>query len=187
MLAVCLVTLISGTLASSAMSQQPQVPAQSPWNGCCGVSQWPMGPGMMGRGMMGRGMMGGGMGFMARRHQAMMSGIPAPYSTMSNPLPVARETIDRGAKVYAQRCLVCHGATGLGDGEGGRNLSPPPGNLAWLSQMPMSRWDGYIYWTIAEGGVPFGTAMPAFKGALSSDEIWAVTAYIQAHLPQPAK
>ena len=106
---------------------------------------------------------------------------------MRNPLPISRETIDRGAKVYAQWCVSCHGPTGLGDGEAGRNLSPPPGNLAWLAQMPMSRWDGYIYWTVAEGGAPFGTAMPTFKGTLKSDEIWAVTAYIQAHLPQPAK
>ena len=182
MIVVCVATMTSGTLTSSGMAQQPQNPGQSAWNRCCGVSQWPVGPGMMGRGMM-----GSGMGFTARRHQVMMYGLPAPYATMRDPLPVARETIDRGAKVYTQRCLVCHGATGLGDGQGGRNLSPPPGNLAWLSQMPMSRWDGYIYWTIAEGGIPFGTAMPAFKGILSSDEIWSVTAYIQAHLPQPAK
>jgi len=44
-----------------------------------------------------------------------------------------------------------------------------------------------MYWTIAEGGAQFGTAMPAFKNALSSDDIWAVTAYIQARLPQPSK
>jgi mono/diheme cytochrome c family protein len=44
-----------------------------------------------------------------------------------------------------------------------------------------------MYWTIAEGGEQFGTAMPAFQNALSRDDIWAVTAYIQARLPQTSK
>jgi mono/diheme cytochrome c family protein len=33
----------------------------------------------------------------------------------------------------------------------------------------------------------FGTGMPAFKDALSSDDIWAVIAYLQARLPQIAE
>jgi mono/diheme cytochrome c family protein len=45
----------------------------------------------------------------------------------------------------------------------------------------------FMYWTIAEGGASFGTAVPAFKDALSNDEIWAVIAYLQAHLPQIAQ
>jgi hypothetical protein len=30
--------------------------------------------------------------------------------------------------------------------------------------------DSYLYWTIAEGGGAFGTAMPAQKDTLSADE-----------------
>jgi len=41
---------------------------------------------------------------------------------------------DAAAQVPA--CASCHGPTGRGDGEAGRELSPPPGNLAWLSRMP---------------------------------------------------
>jgi mono/diheme cytochrome c family protein len=47
--------------------------------------------------------------------------------------------------------------------------------------------DAFTYWTIAEGGAQFGTAMPAFKATLSKDDIWAVTAYIQARLPENPK
>lgn len=197
MTAMCVAALTVTTLYTSAVAQQPQSPAQRAWNGCCGVTRWPIGPEMVfpplegpgttGPGMMGPGMMRGGMGFMARRHQATMFGIPAPYTAMANPLPVSRETVDKGSKVYAQHCVSCHGATGLGDGEAGFKLSPLPGNLAWLSQMPMARWDAYIYWSVADGGASFGTAMPAFKDALSRDDIWAVSAYIEAHLPVPAK
>jgi mono/diheme cytochrome c family protein len=169
-----------GTFASRASAEQLQSNPQ--WNGCCGVTRWPMGPGMMGRGMMSN-----GMGYMTRRHTAMMSGIPAPYAGLANTLRMTPETISKGAAVYGKQCVSCHGPSGFGDGDAGRNLNPPPGNLAWLSQMPMARWDAYIYWTVAEGGTAFGTGMPAFKNVLSRDEIWAVTAYIQAHLPVPAK
>jgi mono/diheme cytochrome c family protein len=114
----------------------------------------------------------------------MMSGVPPTYDSLVNPLPRTRETLDRGAKVYAENCASCHGPTGRGDGEAGRELSPPPGNLAWLSRMPMVRWDPFMYWTVAEGGTEFGTAMPAFKDTLPKNDIWAVIAYIQARLPQ---
>jgi mono/diheme cytochrome c family protein len=51
----------------------------------------------------------------------------------------------------------------------------------------MVLWDPFLYWTVAEGGARFGTAMPTFKDTLSEDDIWAVIAYIQAQLPQAAK
>jgi len=136
---------------------------------------WSMGPGRQGQGPI------------ARHHFVMMSGIPAPYAAMTNPLPHTQATLDQGAKVYAGNCAACHGAQGQGDGPAGAGLSPPPGNLAWLSEMPIGQWDPFIYWTVAEGGSQFGSAMPAFKDSLSKDQIWAVTAYIQAHLPQKSK
>ncbi len=180
-----LVGLIASVFcAMQADAQQEPRPDANPWSQCCGMGQWPMGPADMGPGMMGRDGMGGMAGSMPRHRQAMMSGVPAPYDSLANPLPRTRETLDRGANVYAENCASCHGRTGRGDGEAGRELSPPPGNLAWLSRMPMVRWDPFMYWAIAEGGIEFGTAMPAFKETLSKDDIWAVIAYIQARLPQ---
>ena len=84
--------------------------------------------------------MGHGMwGSMPRHHTAMMSGIPAPYNALRNPLPRTRATVERGQVVYDSNCASCHGPNGAGDGEAGKGLNPPPGNLAWLSQMPMVR------------------------------------------------
>jgi mono/diheme cytochrome c family protein len=143
-------------------------------------------------GMMGGygGMMGGGRGGMmggsaARNHAAMMGGVPAPYANLRNPLPVTAATVDRGAKVYADNCASCHGASGYGDGPAASNLNPRPANLAWLSRMPMSRWDSFMFWTVSEGGAPVGSAMPSFKDSLSEADRWAVIGYIQAHLPPP--
>lgn len=184
-LSLALGIIVIGTSAAGA---QPGSQS-SPWRGCCGVTPWSGGghAGMMGGGMMGHGHGGGMMGSSAARNRVAMSGgVPAPYRNVSNPLPRTAATIERGAAVYSANCASCHGATGLGDGPAAQELSPRPANLAWLSQMPMSRWDPFMYWTIAEGGSQFSTAMPGFKGSLSKDEIWAVTAYIQAHLPAQA-
>lgn len=141
-----------------------------------------MGPYRCGRQcQMGPQMMGGSM---ARHHQAMMSGIPAPYNGLTNPLPRTRETVERGATFYSESCASCHGAGGLGNGEAGRELSPPPANLAMLVRMPMMRDDRYLFWAISEGGAAFGTAMPAFKDSLSAEEIWSVVRFLQAGLPK---
>jgi mono/diheme cytochrome c family protein len=147
---------------------------------------------MMGGGMMGGGsggMMGGGRGMMggstARNHAAMMGGLPAAYSNLQNPLPQTAATIEHGAKIYAANCASCHGANGYGDGPAASGLNPRPADLAWLARMPMSRWDAFMFWTVSEGGAPFGTAMPSFKSLPEADR-WAVIAYIQAHLPAQA-
>lgn len=168
------------SLASTgaAWTQPTNPPPHGPMMG-----QGPMGHGMMGPGMgpgpmggmMGRGMMGS----MVRHHQAMMYGIPEPYRSMRSPLPGDAATLQRGAALYAQNCASCHGASGYGDGPAGKQLVPPPANLAWLGHSRMGGSDQYIYWTVAEGGQPLGTAMPAFKETLSQNDIWAVVAYIR--------
>lgn len=124
-----------------------------------------------------------GPGPMPRHHLVATWGIPEPYTDMTNPLPKNYRTLERGLAIYTEHCASCHGKRGAGDGEAGRGLSPAPGNLVWLSDVPEKQWDPYIYWTTAEGGLMLGTAMPAFKDKLSSDDIWAVSAYIQANLP----
>lgn len=119
----------------------------------------------------------------SRQHFVKMWGIPEPYTYMENPLPKRHETYEIGARVFADHCASCHGASGVGDGEGGRSLSPSPRNFLWLADVPEKQWDAYMYWSTAEGGDALGTAMPAYKDKLSKDEIWAVTEYIQENFP----
>jgi mono/diheme cytochrome c family protein len=127
-------------------------------------------------GMMGR---GGMMGMSMVRHRyVMMNGINPKYASKVNPLPMTAETIRSGKRLYRQNCASCHGGAGLGNGPAGRTLNPPPSNLVALSQMPMAT-DGYLYWSIAEGGVPLGTAMPAFKGVLNQNQIWEIITYLR--------
>ena len=126
-------------------------------------------------GMMGQGMM---MASMPRHDLAMMSGIPEPYRSMRNPLSYSATTLRGGAQVYAENCAACHGSKGYGDGPAGQRLSPRPANIAWLSHSRMFD-DQYIYWTVAEGGQPVGSAMPVFKGNLPKRDIWAVVTYVR--------
>lgn len=134
--------------------------------------------GMMGQGpMMGQGSMMMNMS-MVRHHFVMMNGIDPRYVSKENRLQTSSENIKNGRKLYEQNCAACHGATGLGDGEAGKSLSPRPANIAAFSKTPMAS-DGYIYWTIAEGGVPVGSAMPPFKGQLKDEEIWKIITYLR--------
>jgi mono/diheme cytochrome c family protein len=86
--------------------------------------------------------------------------------------------------LFVRHCASCHGERGAGDGEAGAALNPPPANLAFAGRRPIAS-DGYLFWTIAEGGVPVGSAMPPFDGVLADEEIWQIIAYVRA-LQEPA-
>lgn len=128
------------------------------------------------------GMMGPGRMMMnmspARHHFVMMNGIDPQYESKENPLKPTARDIEAGRALFVQNCASCHGISGIGDGEAGRNLWPPPANIAAAAKMPMAS-DAYLYWAIAEGGVPVGTAMPPFKERLKENEIWEVISFLR--------
>jgi mono/diheme cytochrome c family protein len=43
--------------------------------------------------------------------------------------------------------------------------------------------DEYLLWTIAEGGVQFGTGMPAYREVLTERQIWWIVTYMRAGFP----
>ncbi len=124
-------------------------------------------PGGMMRGM---GMDSG----MMERHRAP---VPEAYAGLTNPIPADGESISHGGDIYATHCASCHGDGGMGDGPAGQALNPPAAPIAHTSQM---LGDDYLFWRISEGGAPFGSAMPAWAGTLSEEEIWDVINYTRA-------
>ena len=56
-----------------------------------------------------------------------------------------------------------------------------PGNpaIATFSTMRKAS-DAYLYWTISEGGLRLETAMPPFKTALDSEQIWEIILYLRS-------
>jgi mono/diheme cytochrome c family protein len=131
------------------------------------------GPGRMPRGMMVR---------LLRHTTFMQYGVPKQYAGRQSTVPAGPETIAQGRKIYAERCASCHGHDGLGDGEAANALSPSPALLAYMIRRPIAV-DEYLLWTISDGGKQFGSAMPAFKDKLASDDIWRVVAYMRAGFP----
>jgi mono/diheme cytochrome c family protein len=117
------------------------------------------------------------------RHQAFMKeGVPAAYRTARNLMTKTPETIREGSVLYAENCASCHGASGWGHGEAGLALYPSPALLAHLIRMP-DAVDEYLLWSISDGGKPFGTKMPAFKDALTEEQIWQIITYMRAGFP----
>jgi mono/diheme cytochrome c family protein len=116
----------------------------------------------------------GGMHSMVRHHYVMREGLPDAYRELTNPLTATEAALARGRQVYTEHCATCHGETGEENGPASAGLDPQPSNIARLPRMPMMSSDPYLYWTVAEGGVPIGTAMPAFKELLTPDDLWSV-------------
>ncbi|MFQ5915836.1 MAG: c-type cytochrome [Nitrospinota bacterium] len=78
--------------------------------------------------------------------------------------------VERGAGIYAQRCLPCHGTQGAGDGSRAAFL---PKGAADLRASRLS--DGDIRLVVTEGR----GLMPAFGPALEEDEIRDVLAFVK--------
>ncbi|MGF1595183.1 MAG: c-type cytochrome [Kiloniellaceae bacterium] len=120
----------------------------------------------------------------AKRHlEFIQAGVPVEYRSLRSPYPQTPKVIEDGGDLYRRNCAACHGTDGRGDGDAGLDLVPSPALLARLMDIQGSV-DEYLLWSIAEGGQPFGTAMPSYKDRLTEDQIWQIVAYMRAGFPQ---
>lgn len=109
----------------------------------------------------------------------MRRGLPTAYHDMRNPLPTSLDVVAQGERLFTAHCATCHGQEGAGDGPAGEGLSPPPANLRWLMRRPIAS-DGYLYWTLTDGGVSLGTEMPAFESVLTETDRWKIIRFLRA-------
>ena len=106
------------------------------------------------------------------------SATSTPAATQSAaPAPAAGATagVVDGAKIYAEKCSVCHGASGKGDGPGGAALNPKPRdhtNGAYMN----TRTDDQLLEVIRNGK----GNMPAWKSVLNDEEIHAVLKHVRS-------
>ena len=121
---------------------------------------------------MGFEMMGPGNGMSARHHAT----VPEEYANLQSP-ELSDSDLIAGGELYAKMCAACHGDGGMGDGPSAASLDPAPSPVAHTSTMLS---DGYLYWRIAEGGAEFKSTMPAWKGSLTEEDIWALIGYMRA-------
>lgn len=83
------------------------------------------------------------------------------------------QLVARGAQCFRDKCVQCHGAPGVAQGDIGRSMQPLPGPLvdAHLRWQPRE-----VYW-ITRHGIRM-SGMPAWEYRLSEQDLWAVTAFV---------
>lgn len=99
--------------------------------------------------------------------------VPPEADQLKNPIPVTQESLGAGSVIYAQRCAVCHGEAGRGDGPSSVSLRVRPANLR--DPELMAQPDGRLFWKLSVGRGP----MPNWQLVLSEEERWHVINYIR--------
>jgi mono/diheme cytochrome c family protein len=81
----------------------------------------------------------------------------------------------RGAALFREHCVVCHGAPGVAQSAIGKSMQPVPGPLVDALQ----RWrPNELYWITSHGIKMSG--MPAWQFHLDEQALWDVVAFVQA-------
>ena len=120
---------------------------------------------------------------------ALLVGCGSKAETPEATPPAANETSppagtdaggDLGAKVYADRCALCHGAGGKGDGADAAGLDPKPRNHTDGSYMN-ARADEELLTVIRTGK----GNMPAWGTVLSEEEIQAALKHVRSLAEPP--
>ena len=98
---------------------------------------------------------------------------------LHDPLPATEQTLAKGLDLFSRHCIACHGLDGQNTGVPfADSMSPPIPLLA--SHEVQEYKDGQLKWIIENGIFPSG--MPAWKGILEDEEMWAIVHYLR-HLP----
>lgn len=91
------------------------------------------------------------------------SATPAPSGAAAS----TEVSLAVGNTVFKERCELCHGASGKGDGVGGQALNPKPRDFRDKAYMA-TLTDDQINNTILNGKP--GTAMPPWKGIVTESQ-----------------
>lgn len=99
---------------------------------------------------------------------------PVDPKTVMSPTP---ELLARGKTLYAQSCASCHGASGHGDGPGGKGLNPSPRNFTSAANWKNGSSMESIFRTLEEGVK--GSAMVSYSHLRRIDRM-ALAHYVQS-------
>jgi mono/diheme cytochrome c family protein len=92
-----------------------------------------------------------------------------------NPVTLDDANLIAGIKLYAQDCVMCHGASNGNASNIARGLYQHPPQLAkdGVEDDP----EGETYWKITHG-IRF-TGMPSFGGTLNDTQVWQLTLFLK--------
>lgn len=130
-----------------------------------------------------------GAGLLAVAGYSLLFGAGTSGADAANPKMVAL-----GRTVYAEHCAECHGKNLEGEPDwrtpkADGTLPAPPHDD---SGHTWHHGDELLFRYTKEGGAAiappdFKSAMPAFGGALSDEQIWAALAFIKSTWPEPVR
>jgi cytochrome c553 len=92
----------------------------------------------------------------------------------ANPVPADEISIQRAANLFAINCVMCHGATGEGNGQIAALLANKPANLTL--DVTQNKSDGALFLTLTNG-VP--GRMPSMVENLTVRDRWDMVNYIR--------
>lgn len=90
-------------------------------------------------------------------------------------LPTRPVDVGRGRVLYEANCAQCHGASGAGDGPAAKTITPPPEPIG--SGAAMNTVTPALMYRVVSVGVA-GTMMTSWAAKFSSDDRWAIVAYV---------
>lgn len=93
--------------------------------------------------------------------------VPESARAMKNPISASSADVDSIRPIYRDKCSVCHGLTGRGDGHDASLYDPKPTDFTNAQQMS-DVTDGELYYKLTEGRRP----MPSFKKRLTDEQRW---------------
>ena len=87
----------------------------------------------------------------------------------------------KGAQVFAQYCVTCHGPLGLGDGPVGKTLNPPPRNFQEgkfkYGDTPKDHFDVITNGAASKGGSPL---MAPWGAVIPEADRWALVKHVMS-------
>ena len=91
-----------------------------------------------------------------------------------NPIQPTAANLTEGAKHYEEHCALCHGGAKAKTSRLQNQFSPPAPQL--INRIPHDP-PSWLFW-VTKHGVRM-TAMPAWTGILSDDDMWKIVAFIK--------
>jgi len=95
----------------------------------------------------------------------------APHD--NNPVPATDANLIDGMKLYTMDCAGCHGGLDRKPSPFGASFYPP---VPQLILEPLDDPEWHIAYAVRHG--VRNTGMPAWKGSITDEEIWKITAFL---------
>jgi mono/diheme cytochrome c family protein len=93
-------------------------------------------------------------------------------------IPESKKLIERGAVVFQNNCIRCHGEKGLGDGKFAKIITGAKPRNFTTGYFRRGYGPEQIFKTISNGSE--GTAMPAWAGEISENDRWALVYFVRS-------